>query len=81
MAVGLGNRHRSRIYPGQHEAIIDAQVWQLVQEKLYGNRQARGALGVIAEEPSLFAGLIVDGDGQRMTPTARDQEGSPLNGT
>jgi hypothetical protein len=43
-------------------------LWQLVQEKLAGNRQAR-TLGETAEAPSLLAGLIVDGEGQRMTPT------------
>ncbi len=60
--------HQGKVYPGQHEAIVGAELWQLVQEKLAGNRQAR-ALGETAEEPSLLAGLIVDGDGQRMTPT------------
>ncbi len=60
--------HQGKIYPGQHEAIVDAEHWKLVQEKLAGNRQAR-ALGATAEEPSLLAGLIVDGEGHRMTPT------------
>ena len=60
--------HQGKVYPGQHEAIVDAELWQHVQEKLAGNRKAR-ALGATAEEPSLLAGLIVDGDGQRMTPT------------
>jgi hypothetical protein len=32
-------------------------------------------LGVNAEEPSLFAGLIVDGEGQRMTPTHAVKKG------
>src|SRR5690606_32928258 len=66
--------HQGRVYPGQHEAIIDAELWQRVQEKLAGNRQAR-ALGDTAEEPSLLAGLIVDGDGQRMTPTHAVKKG------
>ena len=66
--------HQDKIYPGQHEAIVDAKLWQLVQEKLSGNRQVR-ALGAIAEEPSLFAGLIVDGEGQRMTPTHAVKKG------
>ena len=61
-------RHQGKVYRGQHEAIIDAELWQLVQEKLAGNRQAR-TLGETAEAPSLLAGLIVDGEGQRMTPT------------
>jgi DNA invertase Pin-like site-specific DNA recombinase len=66
--------HHDKIYPGQHEAIIDAELWQLVQEKLSSNRQAR-VLGANAEEPSLFAGLIVDGNGQRMTPTHAVKKG------
>ncbi len=60
--------HQGNVYPGQHDAIIDGELWQLVQEKLASNRQSR-ALGEIANEPSLLAGLILDGDGQRMTPT------------
>ena len=60
--------HQGKVYPGQHDAIIDAELWQRVQVKLADNRQAR-TLGEIAEEPSLLAGLIVDGHGQRMTPT------------
>lgn len=66
--------HKGNVYPGQHQAIIDAELWQVVQEKLAGNRQAR-ALGATAEEPSLLAGLIVDGDGQRMTPTHAVKKG------
>lgn len=60
--------HQGKVYPGQHEAIIDAELWQLAQQKLAGNRRAR-ALGETAEEPSLLVGLITDGNGQRMTPT------------
>jgi DNA invertase Pin-like site-specific DNA recombinase len=60
--------HQDKIYPGQHDAIVDAQLWEVVQQKLAGNRQAR-VLGANAEEPSLFVGLIVDGNGDRMTPT------------
>ncbi|CCB66642.1 recombinase family protein [Hyphomicrobium sp. MC1] len=66
--------HQGNIYPGQHEAIIDAQLWEVVQEKLSGNRQAR-ALGATAEEPSLLAGLIADGSGGRMTPTHAVKKG------
>lgn len=66
--------HQGKVYPGQHEAIIDPELWQLVQDKLAGNRQAR-ALGETADEPSLLAGLIVDGDGQRMTPTHAVKKG------
>jgi DNA invertase Pin-like site-specific DNA recombinase len=66
--------HQGKVYLGQHEAVIDAELWQRVQDKLAGNRQAR-ALGETAEAPSLLAGLIVDGDGQRMTPTHAVKKG------
>jgi len=66
--------HQGKIFPGQHEAIIDAGLWQLVQEKLASGRQSR-ALGEAAQESSLLAGLIVDGDGQRMTPTHAVKKG------
>jgi site-specific DNA recombinase len=60
--------HQGAAYPGQHEAIIDPELWQILQGKLAANRQER-ALAVGAEAPSLLAGLIVDADGSRMTPT------------
>ena len=66
--------HQGKVYPGQHKAIIDAELWQLVQARLAGNRQAR-ALGADAAEPSLLAGLILDGEGQRMTPTHAVKKG------
>ncbi len=66
--------HQGKVYPGQHDAIIDAELWRIVQEKLAANRQAR-ALGETADEPSLLAGLILDGDSQRMTPTHAVKKG------
>jgi site-specific DNA recombinase len=60
--------HQGEAYPGQHEAILDPELWQIVQNKLAVHRQER-ALAVGAEAPSLLAGLIVDADGNPMTPT------------
>jgi site-specific DNA recombinase len=59
--------HQGTAYPGQHEAILDPELWQIVQDKLAANRQER-ALAMGAEAPSLLTGLIVDADGNRMTP-------------
>src|ERR1700737_3308208 len=60
--------HQGEAYPGQHEAILDPELWQIVQDKLAANRQERSwAVGV--EAPSLLAGLIVDADGNPMTST------------
>ena len=66
--------HKGKVHPGQHKAIVDAGLWQLVQEKLASSRHAR-ALGETAQEPSLLAGLIVDSDGERMTPTHAVKKG------
>jgi hypothetical protein len=46
----------------EHQAILDPELLQIVQDKLAANRQER-ALAVGAEAPSLLAGLIVDADG------------------
>jgi site-specific DNA recombinase len=59
--------HQGEAYPGQHEAILDPELWQIVQNKLADHRQER-ALAVGAEAPSLLAGLIFDSGGVRMTP-------------
>jgi site-specific DNA recombinase len=66
--------HKGQIYPGQHAAIIESELWQLVQEKLAENRQKR-SLAVGAEAPSLLAGLVIDSDGNRMTPTHATKRG------
>ncbi len=65
---------KGKVYPGQHDAIIDADLWRIVQEKLAANRLAR-SLSVGAEAPSLLCGLIFDGDGNRMTPTHANKGG------
>ena len=54
--------------PAGTKAILDPELWQIVQDKLTANRRER-SLAVGAEAPSLLAGLIVDSDGNRMTPT------------
>src|SRR5208337_2626274 len=60
--------HQGMACPGQHGAIIDPELWRLVQDKLTANRHER-SMGAGAEAPSLLAGLIVDAEGDRMTPT------------
>jgi hypothetical protein len=66
--------HQGNVYAGQHEAIVDPDLWQLVQGNLAANRQER-LLGVGAEAASLLAGLIVDAHGERMTPTHANKRG------
>jgi site-specific DNA recombinase len=66
--------HKGQVYPGQHEAIMGPELWQSVQDKLAASRRER-SMAVGAESPSLLAGLIVDSDGDRMTPTHAIKKG------
>ena len=66
--------HKGNVYPGQHEAIVEADLWNIVHVKLAANRKAR-SLAIGAESPSLLSGLIFDSDGNRMTPTHANKRG------
>jgi len=66
--------HKGNVYPGQHEAIVDPELWSVVQDKLAANRRAR-SLAVGAEAPSLLSGLLFDHNGNRMTPTHANKRG------
>jgi site-specific DNA recombinase len=66
--------HKDKHYPGEHEAIIDPELWDAVQEKLAANAVDRST-GGRAKNPSRLAGLLFDGDGNRMTPTHAVKKG------
>jgi hypothetical protein len=59
--------HRGQNYPGQHPAIIDAETWSSVAERLRSNapRLSRPR----STTPSLLTGLVFDTAGIRYTPT------------
>ena len=67
-------KHNDNVYPGQHEAIVEAELWTIVQAKLSSSRRDR-KLSTGAEAPSLLAGLIFDADNNRMTPTHANKRG------
>jgi site-specific DNA recombinase len=60
--------HKDQHYPGDHMPIIDAVLWDDVQAKLAANA-VEHATGGRTKSASLLAGLLYDGEGQRMTPT------------
>ena len=60
--------YKDAVYAGEHQAIIDAALWDAVQQQLAANR-AEQASGVRAASPSLLAGLLQDEAGQGFTPT------------
>jgi len=61
-------RHRDQIYEGQHEAIIDPELFATVQAILDANRQDR-RLGRNAKCPSLLTSMMFDPDGRLMSPS------------
>lgn len=61
-------RHKGDVYPGQHEAIIDEQTWQVVQDLLQKNNTA-AKHGLRAKHPSLLAGLLFDDKDNAMSPS------------
>ncbi len=66
--------HKGQCYPGEHDAIINEDLWQQVQDKLELNRQNR-ASGTDVPAPSLLAGFLYDEGGDRMTPSHASRKG------
>jgi len=61
-------RHKELWYPGQHEAIIDIELWERVHAILAINKVQRGA-NVRRQTPAPLKGLLFGPDGLAMTPT------------
>jgi len=61
-------RHGNQVYPGQHDAVIDASLWDQVQEQLAGNRKSH-ANRATANASSPLAGRLFDPEGQPMRPS------------
>ncbi|MGN6821053.1 MAG: recombinase family protein [Sphingomonas sp.] len=66
--------HRGNVYDGEHDAIVDQELFDTVQQILAENR-VDAASKVKAVEPSPFAGRIWDGDGRRMSPSHTTRRG------
>ncbi|HTE84159.1 MAG TPA: recombinase family protein, partial [Dehalococcoidia bacterium] len=65
--------HKGVAHPGEHEAIIDEDLWEAVQAKLSGQatKQGRGR----AESGALLIGLLFDDRGNRMSPSHTTRKG------
>lgn len=60
-------RHKENVYPGQHEPIIDQDLWNQVQESLKRNApKRRRSINIKSKSP--LTGLIYGTDGKRLTP-------------
>jgi DNA invertase Pin-like site-specific DNA recombinase len=60
--------HKGQFHPGKHTPIIDQPLWDAVQAQLDSNAAERNS-GTRNHQPSLLAGMLFDGDGNRMTPS------------
>jgi len=66
--------HKGISYPGEHERIIDEELWSAVQDKLEANRGTRRRSRL--ETGSLLGGLIFDDRGNLMSPTYSIRRGN-----
>jgi len=66
--------HKGQLYSGQHPALIEDDSWTAVQNQLAANAGDHRRR-VKAAEPSLLAGLLVDAQGERLTPSHAVKKG------
>ena len=60
--------HKGQVYAGEHEAIIDQQLFDQVQAKLKQNASG-SSMRLKAQHPSLLIGILYDSDNRPMTPS------------
>jgi site-specific DNA recombinase len=66
--------HKGKAYPGEHDAIIDADLWERVHAILQESPRKR-ANNSRAQTPALLKGLIFSDTGAAMTPTSTKKGG------
>lgn len=66
--------HKGEVSPGEHEAIIDEDLWERVELRIAENTVER-KLRRNATEASLLVGIICDGQGRKMSPSHTVQRG------
>jgi site-specific DNA recombinase len=67
--------HNQQSYVGEHQPIIGQPLWDAVQAQLAGNAAQRNDCRK-TRQPSLLAGMLVDRDGNRMTPSHAVKKGT-----
>lgn len=60
--------HKGTLYEGQHQGIVELEVWEQVQAQLQKNGH-RKRTRTQHQDPSLLAGMIEDDAGNPMSPT------------
>lgn len=60
--------HKGEAYPGEHEAIVDEELWQAAQALLADNA-CGSSRRLRHQHPSLLTGKVIDGEGRQMSPS------------
>ena len=68
--------HKGTAYPGEHDAIIDRDLWDRVHAIMEASPRSRAA-NTRAQTPALLKGLLFSASGAAMTPT-HTKKGSKL---
>ena len=67
-------RHKEKIYPGNHSAIIKPELWDRAQAILTGQKKATSQKSK-HRSPALLAGLLFDDKGSRLIPNHANKKG------
>lgn len=70
-------RHKGKVYPGQHAAIIDPEAWDALQKNLSADAPRKRGKGNTATK-SLLVGKLFDETGDRLTPSHTNKKGKRL---
>ena len=66
--------HKGVSYPGEHEPIVPAGLWDAVKAKL-ATRDHAGDRAMRSRSPSVLVGMLPDGLGRRMSPSHANKQG------
>ena len=69
-----GITHKGERHKGEHEAIVDYEVWERVQGQLQSNAVSRRSISN-SKSRSLLTGLLFDAEGHRMVPSHTSKSG------
>ena len=61
-------RHKKQVFDGQHDAVIDPERWDRIQQQLQQGA-AKGRARKTAKQSSLLCGRLFDETGDRLTPS------------
>lgn len=67
-------RHKEQVFDGLHDAILDQDLWDRVQNQLRTNAVIRSSRSNV-RNASLLAGKIFDADGRSLTPNHAKNDG------